>query len=158
MSKNREALMHISSRVDGITRSINAVVYGVLAEIIMRVDARSPVGDAAYWKRPPPKGYQGGQFRGNWQLTIDGPAITPLYGNIDPSGVDTVGKNIAAIPDRPAYGKQYYLVNALPYAKAIENGWSKQAPRGVISLTKLEFKQIVQEVSADIKSKGGRVR
>jgi hypothetical protein len=148
MSKNREALMHISSRVDGITRSINAVVYGVLAEIIMRVDARSPVGDAAYWKRPPPKGYQGGQFRGNWQLTIDGPAITPLYGNIDPSGVDTVGKNIAAIPDRPAYGKQYYLVNALPYA----------GPRGVISLTKLEFKQIVQEVSADIKSKGGRVR
>ncbi len=151
--------IRIAGRMEGITRKINQVTYNSLVMLIQRVDELSPVGDTSYWKHKPPPGYVGGQFRGNWQLGVDVVPVGYLPGKIDPSGVSTVGENIAKIPERAAYGKKYYLVNNLPYAVPLENGHSRvQAPAGVVGIAALEYPQMIQAVAADIKANGGRVR
>ena len=49
-------------------------------------------------------------------------------------------------------------MNNLPYARALEDGHSSQAPAGIVGRLQLEFKSIVEQVVADIKAGGGRVR
>ena len=36
--------------------------------------AASAVGNPSLWESPPPKGYAGGRFKGNWQSSVGGPA------------------------------------------------------------------------------------
>lgn len=149
-------------RDDGveITRKINEVTYNVMAEIVIRADRYSPVGMPETWKYKAPKDYRPGQFRGNWQLGVNQRPIGALHKNIDPAGVETVAKNLAAIPERAAYGKQYFLVNNLIYAQGIENGdvTTQVPPAGIVGRIHMEFPDIVAGVISDIKSNGGRVR
>lgn len=123
--------------------AVGKIVIGVS----QRLDARSPVGDASYWKNPPPKGYIGGRFRGSWNLGI---GVVPAdVETIDPSGAETQGRIIAAIPQK-ASGEVYYLVNATPYGRRIEEGWSRQAPQGLVGLTVIEFQRIVDDAVASL--------
>jgi hypothetical protein len=121
---------------------VGRVVIGVSGEL----DRRSPVGDAAYWKNPAPKGYVGGRFRGNWQLGV-GSIPGGETGLIDPSGAQAQGRIIASIPEK-ASGQVYYLMNNVPYARRIEDGWSRQAPQGLVGLTTIMFQRIVDEAVA----------
>jgi hypothetical protein len=129
--------------------AVGLIVKNVAAEL----DKRSPVGDTDYWKNPPPKGYTGGRFRGNWQLGVgtipsSGALLRDSLGrfraHVDPTGAATQGRIIASIPGQAA-GKVYYLVNNVPYARRIEEGWSRQAPQGLVGLTTVMFQQIVDE-------------
>lgn len=126
--------------------AVGAIVIGVAAE----VDKRSPVGDATYWKHPAPEGYVGGRFRGNWQVGVTERPNGTLP-NIDPTGVETQTRIQAAIPD-DASGKVYYLVNNLPYALRIEDGWSRQAPTGVVGLTVTHFQAIVKQAVEEVRA------
>ena len=119
--------------------AVGRIVVGVSAEL----DRRSPVGDGTYWKNPPPKGYTGGRFRGNWQLGV---GVVPAgeTGAIDKTGAETQGRIIAAIPEK-ASGLIYTLVNNVPYARRIEEGWSRQAPQGLVGLTVVQFQRIVDD-------------
>lgn len=119
--------------------AVGAIVIGVAREL----DRRSPVGDAKYWKSPPPKGYVGGHFRGNWQLGI---GVLPQgeIAGADPTGAGAQGRILASVPDEAA-GLIYYLANNAPYARRIEDGWSRQAPQGLVGLTAVMFEQIVRE-------------
>lgn len=119
--------------------AVGAIVIGMAA----RIDQRSPVGDGSYWVSPPPKGYVGGHFRGNWQLGVDMRPTGEIAG-ADPSGAATQGRIVAAIPEKAA-GPVYYLQNNAPYARRLEEGWSRQAPAGMVGLTVVEFEQIVRE-------------
>lgn len=123
-------------------------VGNIVLRIAGEVDRRSPVGDANYWKNPPPKGYIGGRFRGNWQLGV---GVIPAgeTGLIDPSGAEAQGRVIASIPEK-ASGQVYYLFNNVPYATAIETGHSRQAPQGVVGLTVIQFQRIVDEAVAGL--------
>ena len=119
--------------------AVGVIVVGVASSI----DERSPVGDARYWKNPPPKGYVGGHFRANWQLGVGTIPAGEIVG-VDPTGEATQGKIIAEIPAQPA-GHVYFLANNAPYARRLEEGWSHQAPQGMVGLTVVEFEQIVRE-------------
>lgn len=119
----------------------------VVIKVASALDARSPVGDASYWKSPPPKGYVGGRFRGSWNLGVD--SLPANIETIDPSGEGAQGRIIAAIPEQ-ASGKVYYLINATPYGRRIEDGWSRQAPQGLVGLTAIEFQQKVDEAVAQV--------
>ena len=125
-------------------------VGGVMVSLANKVDERSPVGDAKFWKHPPPKGYIGGHFRGNWQLGV-GSLPGGTLARIDPTG-DAVRAEIhAAIPEQAA-GKVYYLANNLPYAQRLEDGWSRQAPTGIVALTVAEFQTVVAAAVDDAKA------
>lgn len=125
--------------------AVGSIVVRVSAEI----DRRSPVGDGSYWKSPPPKGYTGGRFRGNWQLGV---GVVPggETGTIDKTGAETQGRIIATVPEQ-ASGLVYFLVNNVPYARRIEDGWSRQAPQGLVGLTAVQFQGIVDDAVGSLK-------
>lgn len=117
-------------------------VGGILIRVAAEIDRRSPVGDASYWQSPPPKGYVGGRFRGSWSLGVD--QLPAGVETVDPSGAASQGRILAAIPEQ-ASGKLYYLVNPVPYGPRIEQGWSRQAPQGLVALTAMQFQRFVDE-------------
>jgi hypothetical protein len=117
----------------------------ITVKIAQQLDMRSPVGDATYWKHKPPKGYVGGFFRGSWMLGVGD--IPSGVGAIDPTGQATVGRIVAAIPEQAA-GKVFYIANTAPYGERIEDGWSRQAPQGLLALTAMEFQSIVDRAAA----------
>ena len=130
------------------------VVRKIVLDVGTRLVMKSPVGDWKYWlhrnddgsyryitedEKPP--GYVGGRFRGNWQYG-DNQIPEGELPTIDPSGAAT-NSAIAGAVKVDASGKLHYLVNNLPYARAIEDGHSqRQAPHGVVGLTVIEFQPI----------------
>lgn len=104
---------------------------------------KSPVGDADYWIMKPPPGYVGGRFRANWQYQLGSPDISTSEAT-DKSGAKALG-DIRAKLGKNAAGGIHYLTNSLPYGIRLEEGWSKrQAPNGMVAITILEFKPIVE--------------
>jgi len=124
----------------------DAAVGNIVARVSAELDQRSPVGDAKFWKHPPPKGYIGGHFRANWQLGVSVRPSGEIKG-VDPTGEATQGRILAEIPEE-ASGKVYWLANNAPYAQRLEHGWSRQAPAGLVGLTVTMFQQIVREAAA----------
>lgn len=92
------------------------------------------------------KGYVGGRFRANWDYGI---------GSIPQGQYDTVDKTGAASRDRIAVGisgvkmvgSKHFIVNNLPYAQRLEDGWSRQAPHGMVGLTVLKFETILNRAA-----------
>ena len=119
------------------------VVRAITMKIDNKLVQRSPVGDAKYWKSKPPPGYTGGRFRANWQLSVGSPTAG-VRDLIDKDGSATIAAHGSVISAAKA-GDVIYLVNNLPYAKRIEQGWSRQAPVGVVALTVVEFRNIVDD-------------
>lgn len=116
---------------------VRKTVFDVGASLVYK----SPVGDGKAWKRPPPKGYVGGQFRGSWQYgSGSAPSGNPT--RIDGGGEMTLGAIATGMP-KDAAGKVHYIVNNQPYGPALEEGWSGQAPNGMVGLTVTEFGSIV---------------
>lgn len=119
------------------------VVRAVLMKIDGRLISRSPVGDATYWKSKPPKGYAGGRFRGSWQMQIGSPA-TGLIRTADKDGSATAASHASTVAAAKA-GDVIYMTNNTPYAERIEQGWSRQAPVGLVALTVVEFNVLFDE-------------
>jgi hypothetical protein len=127
--------------------NLEAVTTKVLLDIGTRLVMRSPVGDAKYWKSKPPAGYVGGRFRANWQYGYETPILNEVVGT-DKSGSKTIGTISGKIIPKPAI---HYLTNNVPYAKRIENGWSRQAPAGLVAITKAEFQGVVDIAVSGVK-------
>lgn len=119
------------------------VVRAVLMKIDGRLINRSPVGDATYWKSKPPKGYVGGRFRGSWQMSIGSPA-GGISRAIDADGAATLAAH-ASIAAIAKAGDIIFMINNTAYGKRIEQGWSRQAPVGVVGLTVVEFNTMFDE-------------
>lgn len=87
-----------------------------------------------------------GRFRGNWHLSLL-PTAAPtntvdrLPRGSDPSG-DSVVRGLSALSALPPYSITY-LANNLPYAQRLENGWSDQAPQGMVALTVAELQDAI---------------
>lgn len=93
--------------------------------------------------------YIGGRFRANWQFGI-GSVNTTTTEQTDKSGAATLGRLKAAISAVSA-GPVFWISNSLPYAERLENGWSKQAPRGIVKLTLVELPRQVSAFAASLK-------
>lgn len=129
---------------DAVVKATQKIALDALRSLVLK----SPVGFPKSWKRPAPKGYVGGQFRGAWQLTVgsEGSGIT---GKTSPGKVGS--RSAAAKAAREAVEtletlKPYFpvfITNGLPYAERLENGWSKQAPLGMVALTVQELKFVI---------------
>lgn len=98
-----------------------------------------------------PRGYVGGRFRGNWQYGENTPPSGELD-TIDPSGGVSVAR-FASVTTTMEGGAVDYIVNNLPYAQRLENGWSKQAPAGMVALTVQRFSAIVNEAAARVNTR-----
>ena len=118
------------------------VVKRVVAGMAESVIEMSPVGDGVYWKSPPPKGYVGGRFRGNWDYGFNA-APKQQFDVVDKTGAMSMGRVLMGLSAAPTAGI-HYIANNLPYAERLENGWSRQAPVGMVGVTVLKFQGLVR--------------
>ena len=103
------------------------LVRYILLMALRGVVLKSPVGNPDLWKSPPPKGYVGGQFRSNWQLSMGAGNPSEEVKSIK-SADQVIGEISAQISSITDPYQIFHLVNNLPYAMRLENGWSTQAP------------------------------
>jgi hypothetical protein len=119
------------------------VVRGTALSMFSKIVLATPVGNTALWDtKYPPKGYTGGRLRGNWQVSL-GSAADGEVNREDKAGRTTIGKGGAIIAGHKGDGS-IFISNNLPYAKRVEDGWSKQAPAGMVKVVLAQFKRIVR--------------
>lgn len=89
-----------------------------------------------------------GRARGNWACAIDGYSASAT-GKLDKGGTTTIG-NVSKVVGSARAGQVIYLTNTMPYIMPLENGSSKQAPNGMVTVTLTEFtiaiKKAVEEL------------
>ena len=95
------------------------------------------------------KGYVGGRFRGNWQVTFNQPAVGET-GVIDKEGGKTKSVGNAVISAYNETAQSIWMTNNVPYATRLEYGHSKQAPNGMVRITAAEFQQIVNQAVQEL--------
>ena len=115
-------------------RKMNLAVRKISLEIFSRVILKSPVDT--------------GRFRGNWQVAI-GSVPSGTLELDDKTGTATVSKADLKLVGAGA-GDTIYLANNLPYAVRLEEGYSTQAPAGMVALTVQEFAAIVDEIGIEL--------
>jgi hypothetical protein len=138
-SKFELDLSRFAKKVGGDGGRMDTVIRKIGLELFSRLVLRSPVGNPDRWKHPV-KGYVGGRFRANWQVSIGLPAAHALD-LTDRSGSATITKGAAVIANVRA-DRMLFFVNALPYGRRLEYGWSGQAPAGMVRVTIAEFNAI----------------
>jgi hypothetical protein len=101
-----------------------------------------------------------GRFRGNWAVQVDLAPVQSIAN--DKSGRATIAAGESELA-RFKVGDSIYLLNHLPYSHVIEygeygagqyatskttrDGYSVQAPRGVVRITVQEFEQYVRNAA-----------
>lgn len=98
-----------------------------------------------------------GRARANWQVGNGGPVFVrdspvdrlPL-GSLP--GIRTLGRWRQQLEGEVA-GGVVYITNALPYARRLEYGYSKQAPSGMVRVTAVEFASIVRDILSKLNAK-----
>jgi hypothetical protein len=110
------------------------IVKRTAEKALHEVVKRSPIGDPALWKSPAPAGYKPGTFINNWFVEVGGISAR-IRSTPDPSGSASLNEisNLESLDSNPFV--KIYVHNSLPYAHRLENGWSTQAPMGMVALT-----------------------
>ncbi len=91
----------------------------VMLDLFSRVIMKSPVDT--------------GRFRANWNVGYGSPDKTTTNATDNSLGRVTNEISTAKI------GGSIYLSNSLPYSIRLENGWSGQAPAGMVRLSLVEI-------------------
>ncbi len=120
---------------------VAAVMKRLTLEAFTRVVQRSPVDS--------------GRFRANWQVGVgtrpDGQvAGTDLQAQGSPPDGAAVNAALGALTAVGPATDATYVVNNLPYADALENGHSKQAPQGMVEVTVAELRQVASLVAKQV--------
>jgi hypothetical protein len=90
-----------------------------------------------------------GRFKGNWACGI-GTINTDTSQGEDKSGQGALGRTATTLQGwKP--GQTIVLSNSLPYARRLENGWSDQAPGGMVRLTVQAYAQALKAAVESIK-------
>ena len=80
-----------------------------------------------------------GRARANWFTSIGSPSAKVTV-STDPSGSSTISSGLSAISK--ATGNVLWITNNLPYIYRLEfEGWSKQAPAGMVRVTINDIKR-----------------
>lgn len=112
-----------------------SVVRNVALQLQTQMVERSPVDT--------------GRFKNNWMPGI-GQANTATTEQADKTGAGAIGRTQATLAGwKP--GQTIWLTNSLPYAMRLENGWSQQAPSGMVRLAVQNVGQAVSTAARGIK-------
>lgn len=96
------------------------------------------------------KDYVGGRFRGNWQVSFD-TAVTGTLDLIDPKGATSKADGAALIQTFTTEIGTIWITNNLPYGPRLEyEGWSSQAPAGMVQVSVTEFQTFVNKAVSEL--------
>jgi len=115
-------------------RKMDLAVRKIALEMFRRIILKSPV--------------LSGRFRGNWQLAIGSVPEGTLELD-DKTGTATIAKGAATAMGFNA-GETIFFANNLPYARRLEEGYSQQAPNGMVALTIQEFQSVVSRIGIEL--------
>ena len=115
-------------------RKMDLAVRKIALEMFRRIILKSPV--------------LSGRFRGNWQLAIGSVPEGTLELD-DKTGTATIAKGAATAMGFNA-GETIFFANNLPYARRLEEGYSQQAPNGMVALTVQEFQSVVSRIGIEL--------
>ena len=138
---------HLEKKLLNVERGVN---YYIMADLVN--PPNSPVGDPALWKSAALRewalatGYVGGAFKGNWQYGLNYKPEQDLPDSIDKTGRVSIDRVVNGINAITKVGNVHYIVNNRPYAQKLEQGWSSQAPSGIVSPRVKFFTQTVNYV------------
>lgn len=135
MATRTDFAVDIAKFVAKAKGNVDLVVRKISLELFKRVVIKSPVDT--------------GRFKGNWQVAI-GSIPSGVLQIDDKDGTATLSKITAATLGLKA-GQTIYLVNNLEYARPLEYGHSKQAPKGMIRTTIAEFPQVVNKAAGEVR-------
>ncbi|TSJ51904.1 hypothetical protein FND52_17910 [Atlantibacter subterranea] len=99
-----------------------------------------------------PDGYVGGRFKNNWYVGFDS---QPSQSNDTPdaSGQGSNSRGLAVLEVfRVGQVSSIFFTNNLPYAAALENGHSGQAPGGMVGITALDAAQLFREAMSEVRN------
>ncbi len=99
-----------------------------------------------------PDGYVGGRFKNNWYVGFDS---QPSQSNDTPdaSGQGSNSRGLAVLEVfRVGQVSSIYFTNNMPYAVALENGHSGQAPGGMVGITALDAAQMFREAMSEVRN------
>ncbi|AVU50539.1 hypothetical protein APR64_00050 [Enterobacter hormaechei] len=101
-----------------------------------------------------PDGYVGGRFKNNWYVGFDS---QPTQSNDTPdaSGQGSNSRGMAVLEVfRVGQVSSIYFTNNMPYARALEEGHSGQAPGGMVRVTALDAAQYFREAMSEVRNGG----
>ena len=136
--------LDLSKAIEKAKDKAELAVRKIAIDLFNDVIMMSPVGNPDLWKYPK-EGYVGGRFRANWNCSIGSPD-TSTTESVDPSGSAATGRVTAVVLGYQLGEKSIYLCNSLPYAERLENGWSDQAPQGMVRLSIIETNNAISNV------------
>jgi len=110
------------------------VIRAVTLEISTSIILRTPVDT--------------GRARNGWRATIDKPSAVKGR-KADPAATAALGTVRTAVSD--IGGNIYYLTNNLPYIRRLEyEGWSTQAPAGMMRVSASEYAVALRKKIAEM--------
>jgi hypothetical protein len=86
-----------------------------------------------------------GTFRANWVAATDTIDRSSDLSKTSADVAATVTEATAVITNGARLGTTVYISNAVPYALALENGYSPQAPAGVVAPAIATIKNAIEE-------------
>ena len=122
----------IAALAEKMQIDVETIARKVTLDIFSAVVKRSPVDT--------------GRFKGNWNASYGAPDYT-VSQHIDKTPLLSAGPRIQRAALALPVGGVTFLSNGLPYAKRLEDGWSKQAPGGMVKLAQVEFSRFVEKAT-----------
>lgn len=127
----------------------NKVIRAALLQTSNSIIRSTPVGKPSLWQSKPPKGYVGGTARGNWNASIGKIDSTIDKNSIYRRGGAANVQDKLSVAVSKASGNMFYLTNSVPYIMRLEyQGWSTQAPAGMVRVSVLEFHEALRKAIA----------
>ncbi len=113
----------LDEALDELPEQANDIKAYVALNLLNRIVQKTPVDT--------------GRARGNWQLSLRTPAEGEVANAEEqtPASVVIEGENEIA---NVAPGETIWISNNLPYIGRLEEGWSQQAPQGMVALSLAE--------------------
>lgn len=121
--------LDLSKQIEAAKEKTGLAAKRTMIELFNRVIQKSPVDT--------------GRFRANWNCSIGSPNLSTSEAT-DPSGGAASSRATATVVSYTLNGQSVFLTNSLPYAERLENGWSGQAPNGMVRLSVMEVQNSVR--------------
>lgn len=127
----------MAQTLDKVAKNTELFTKKILVELNNRVIQKSPVDT--------------GRFRANWAVG-NGFVNNATSQAVDATGGGTIVKNALEINSIKINGQIIYITNSLPYAQRLEyEGWSKQAPAGMVRVSIAELPSIANKTAFEVK-------
>lgn len=116
---NKDFSLDMSKFIEKTTNNVEAKVRVICLNLLSGITYGTPVDT--------------GRARANWQTSIGAPKTSALEAT-DKIGSTTIAGAQSDVKNAP--GNVFWITNNLPYIYRLEfEGWSKQAPRGMVRIT-----------------------